>query len=380
VCSNSIRATGGGDLGSILLTISSNVTDMIVEHNSITNDAVTNASIYIPLAGEWLHGSISHNSISNANAAGIYVRTTGAAAGGSGLVGVSINDNQIRTSVSTGIRIYAEDGASTPVLQNIQIASNRLDDNGDYGILIDALTGVDLDTIAIKDNTIRTITSDGVRINTSGGTDTQGLHILGNTFRDISGSGISYVGTLMLGDLLNAQISNNLIYGTLVHGISIVTASADVQNCIVSGNDIRNWGTNGSVYAAVGISCIEAHNVNVTDNVVFTTRENSIGYLFEITGVVRNFIISDNTADLQGAANTESMRFDTSLGADQLGVSITGNTFRGAVTGVNDNASSFAPDRSVCANNAERTNGGAGNWAAFVGAFGVNSITTPNQD
>ena len=63
------------------------------------------------------------------------------------------------------------------------------------------------------------------------------------------------------------------------------------------------------------------------------------------------------------------------------------NNFRGARLGVNVGGA-YAPDRSVCSDNVERTHSGAayvaGNWGTggagtFTNTF-TNSIVSPNQD
>lgn len=384
IADNQIRFTGAGAAGALYVVVAEDITNLAINHNIIEGDLATQGSIYVSLAGRWQGGGIQGNTLSNGAATGIYVNVAASIVGITGLYGVNILDNILRAAGTHGIDVDASTGTSTPELHNVRVSGNQIEDATTYGIVIRALSGTLINEMTLSDNIIRGTGSRSLYITTSGSNDTRNLMVTNNTIYDAGEHGIVYTGTLTTGDLFNLRVSHNNIYGAEEHGIAVICTTMGLFGVAVTDNLVADWGKAGgtSDHGGIYMSVDEIYDTTVTGNVVRTTETYAIGYWIVCPGSTHVFTCSNNLAQLGDAANTESLRFDSGAGADQLGLSFTGNSFRGAATGVNYAGSSFAPDRSICAHNVERTTGGAGAWATFAVAppWSANCIVTPNQD
>lgn len=378
VVENQIK-TVGANTAAMLISLPETFNDLIVDRNQI-ND-VGEDGIKVVLDGLWTGGSVSGNLVSSATLKGIHIQVTAADAGFTGMRGVAVCQNVVRAAGTDGILITATTDTTTPILHNVQVDNNTVSYTGAVGIGVEAFLGTEVQALSLSNNSLWTTTTDGLSISLSGGVDATNVAILGNRITSPGGDGISVSGVLATGDLLNFNISNNIIFDVEEHGILVALPLGNIADMSVSNNNIRNFAkTTGGTRGGITLRTIDAQEVVLSSNTIRNNYADSIGLFCEITGVTRTFAVTSNMINMEGVSTTESMRFDSYSGASQLNMSITGNSFRGAVTGVNFNGSSFSPDRSVCAMNNERTSGGAGNWAAFTAAFSAKSVTTPNQD
>lgn len=387
VCSNTLRNTLSGVAGCIYLSFPDDVRNMSIDGNHTTDDTASGAAIYITLDGRWYNGSISNNMLDNPDGAGVVVDFTGVGAV-SGATGLSILGNQVRESSSGGIYVTGSSGAgSDPVFSGITIANNGVDTLGGDGIKVEALLGTtSLDNIVIAGNNI-TDTSTGIAVTTSGSVGAENISVVGNTVRTCTANGIDVGFASAIP--VNVTVSDNVVYDTSQNGI-FVSGTLGVTHLSITGNQVRNWSQSAGAtdYGGIAVTVLngDMESLLVSCNVVsVNTEDDAIGYLFTHDGgAVQNFVFSDNTAFLNNQTNTTSLLFTAGATSNQVGMTFTGNTFRGAATGVTGTAVNFAPSYSVCANNVERTSGGGGNWGTggagtFTDLF-TNSIVSPNQD
>ncbi len=316
----------------------------------------------------------------------------------SGNMAVDQRNNIVRVTLTAAATVR-----DLSVCENSLSIVDTTNEGVDAGISVSLGTGIS-NNIRVNNNTIDSVDLDGIDVILT--TTTNGLQVNGNVINGVGAHAISVV--LDSGNLESASVSNNTIKSPAFMGVRITDGvgagfvyGLSVQGNTVSGsgqdgirlffvdtttfgavsvndNIVRDWGTGiVPVDNGIRVKCGDATSVSISNNDLATTMDNVTGFAVDVVGVVRSFTITDNALRLTGAT-TISMLWASGAGADQFGVVVTGNTFSGAVTGVNASGS-FSPERSVVSNNCERTSGGAGTWATFVGYFTFSVVAT-NQD
>jgi parallel beta-helix repeat protein len=355
---NVVRTTGSNNVeGGIQAIFQDDVNDLVIDNNSVADCSGNIAGIYVGVDGLWLGGSVSGNVVSTPVNDGIHLEATGIDAGTTGIRGVVVANNRVTAAGNDGIATSSAVAASTPVLDNLVVSGNVVESPTGYGIFV---AGEVLTTVSVTGNTVRAAAGDdGIRVSSNG--DGTGLTVSGNT-----------------------------VVSADKHGIAVIVLD-NTFGLTVSGNVVSEWSTDaagvayGGVYLELASANTElAQSIVVSGNALNATQTWAIGYWFAMKAAVAGLVVSNNTVDLHNQGDTTSHLFAASTGS-QVGVSYTGNSFRRAQTGVSYSGS-FAPDRSQCSVNVERTTNGAGsgNWGTggpgtFTFAF-TNSTTVSNQD
>lgn len=354
-----------------------------VSHNIVDTIAGAASDVGIVILGP------SAASLSVVSIHGNNIQTTGNGASGaitvdaaSTINGLSICGN-IVSPITTDNCIFVQGSDDAA---DLAINSNVLSNNGITGdaISLDITGAAILSACSIVGNSVSSGGGDGIGISMGTG-DMRAVTISDNTLNICGLMGVHVSGSS--GACNDLTIDGNSIRSTDSDGIRVFlsTGSGDVHNLSIQNNNVRNFGTGGSLTYGIRVACQDAHTSQISGNTLYTNVDNITAIKLDIQGQVRTLAISDNIVQIDGGgATTRAMYWDSGGSADQLGLSIVGNAFRGANTGVLFTGS-FAPDRSVCAMNSERTSGGAGTWGTggggtFTSGFGANSIITPNQD
>lgn len=307
------------------------------------------------------------------------IRNAGTTTGGDGqivvdcgnaLLGLNICGNNIAAGDFTA-GIFVE---ASSTLSDVVISNNAINEPSPDGIFIQATGANDISTLTVCGNSIVNAGDDGIQVSWNGGT-LSSCTINNNVINNPAAQGIQ-VGVANSGFVEGLTVNGNTVRSSNSDGIQINldNAAGSLEAVSVVGNSIWDFGTAAGLNMSSGV----AFSVVVASNSFFNNTASGTGMDFNIEGQIRGFNVSDNAVHMGDELTTACLIFDTGAGADQLNMSFTGNSFRGAATAVTV-VGSFSPDRSVCANNNERTTGGAGGWAAFAAVF-TNSVTTPNQD
>jgi hypothetical protein len=383
---NSLRTVGASTTAAIRVDSADDMEHISIDNNKISTSSATTGAIHVQVDGQWVSGSVCGNTIHNPTGVGIFLDPVAADAAPTGMVNVRVDGNQIYSAASHGIHINASDNTSTPTLEVLSVSDNLVEDPGGSGIRIEVFTSSQLMASKISDNVVRSATDEGIVIGFSGsGTVIDDVAISGNNVTGCA-TGIE-VGSLTSGATISSlRISENIVsdidgHAIIVFGTILAIPTSPFVGVSIVGNLIKNFSgdAGGTDYSGISMIGEAASHITVANNVIVSDAADAIGYHFQLIGQIRSFAMTGNTSHLGDEANTESMRFDTGVGADQASMTFTGNTFRAAVTGVNFNASSFTPDRSILVGNTDRTTGGAGNLTAF-GAVFTNSQVANNQD
>lgn len=368
VSGNQISSVGNSGVSAILITSADSFTNLRVDNNQVDTTISSVHGIMVQTPNFWQSGSIHGNSVSNADGAGILVDLTGSTSS-DGLFDVLISGNSIASCGDTGLLFEVDSGVS---LSHTRVTGNVVNGPGSYGIFCNLGSGCDVDGLAIDANRITAPVLDGITILTSGVCTFNSISLSRNQVSDAGVNGIWYSSSSS--PIITCSIDGNIVQSCGNKGIGV--SSLSVLNVTMNGNVIRGWNDDASVNTTgLDFSVTDVQNVVVSGNSLRSASANSIGLQFVATGIVRTFCVSNNVCHLEAAASTKSMQFTG--GGTQFNVSITGNSFRSATTGVT--GTSLAPQFSVVAHNNERTSAGAGNWATFAALF-TSSITSPNQD
>lgn len=389
ICQNVLRSTGDEATGAILVTLLGDANGLVIDGNSVANDGATSASILVtmnnPGAGTntWSGGSVSGNTIASPAARGVWLQSTGSG-GAAGIKGVTVSKNQVSGSVGDGVFVQGLAGATNATLSNLTLSNNVVDGSGGYGIHVD---GYSLADITVSGNAVRGSTQDGLNLSSisgMGGTDTD-MNSVSITGNDIRNSGRDAILVQGAQDIIGLVISGNTSSISARYGI-YVTAQSGVRHLYsinINGNSIQDWGTDDAASYGVYLQADDAKSVAIGANTLQSTVDDVYGFYLLLTGAVRGFNLQNNTLVLTGDT-TQSLLFDAgALDGDQKNMSITGNSFAGAVAGVNFSGAQFAPANSICAMNNEKTAGGAGNWSVFAATpvpWAATCTVTPNQD
>ena len=372
VVSRNNIASVGNSAAALSVNIPKSVTNMQIDQNTVSGGTVSVADISATVGLLWRNGSVSGNTVLDSNAHGIKVNIAGTAAGTSGMYGVQVSDNQIDTAGTDAVYVTSDgSGASVPVLRGCQVSGNTIRNAGANGVRVELLMNVGLFGLGISNNNISGAPGTGVYFYFSGTTDLQNIDITGNTVYN-AGTGISVSSAGSASTVSALNVCSNSVSVTDGHGIYVGNGSAsrNFHSLSVSGNTVKGWSANAGAtdFGGVAIEADDLKIATVANNTCFTGETHAIAYWFVVEGATHGFSITGNSCDLNGAGNTESLRYEDAGTGTQTGLAITGNSFRGAVTGVNYTGT-FAPSYSTVGYNNERTNGGAGTWAGFIVPF-----------
>jgi hypothetical protein len=129
---------------------------------------------------------------------------------------------------------------------------------------------------------------------------------------------------------LNAVITNNIVVGNISTGIRHqILPSIGTASCVISGNNIRNFGTPLATSTGVQIEQnsggAPVNGVNISNNVISGTLDYGV-FVYAETGNIKNVTIANNvTADIATAASC----FLRALAGYTLeDFTITGNVFK----------------------------------------------------
>jgi hypothetical protein len=327
------------------VTVSGNSVDDVGNTSSTAGSGVR---FVLQRSGELRRLSASGNTILNVNDSGIsFEADSGVTSGTSVLEAWSAVGNRI-VNGNDGIYMGANGtGTGAGVIEGGLSANNYLEDLSSTGLNVVAKKNVS--SFEVSGNIGHSVT--GVLISFGLGSGTPAPTVGVSACNNVSNQGLGVVAFNHLGEVHDLSIRGNTAYDFTWKGIWLACGD-DSSSISICGNNLRS-----SENGPYGID-VELPN-----------------------GVVTALMISQNLVRLTGTGTT-SMECDAVAGGTQSIVSICGNAFSGAVTGVTASGA-FAPDRSQCSTNVERTSGGAGNWgpgaSTFTNVF-TNSKTLNNQD
>lgn len=376
--------TGGG----ISVIVPDDLLDSKIDGNSIHDS--DGFGIYVSADGLYVGGSVNNNTVVDTVEDGIRVRATGVDAA-SDLEAVSVSGNNVSDSADIGIHIQALDSTSSARILGCSINGNTVTNTVSDGISVDPQGGVNtVQGLSIVGNAINNTGASGITIPFSGSGDLISIAVDSNTIYDVGASGI-LIGSLAAGnDIFSLSVSNNNITfieddGIFIGGTIIGIPNSSINGLAVNGNTIRDFSRDAGATNHGGIYVVAAafQNVTVANNAIRSGQADAISYWFRPVGVLRTVAFTGNTSHNEGAANTESMRWDSAAGSDQVSMSFTGNTFRASTGGISINGSSFSPTDSAVVGNCSSSigvpaqqwgNGGTG----FTSNFTI-SATANNQ-
>jgi len=294
------------------------------------------------------------NLIEKCNVHGLRViMGTTVTAGASSLGTWTVNNNLVKNAGGSAVRMEAiGTGAGSLNVDNVCIKGNSSETT--TGLCVDVTINGTLTMASIQGNTSSGGSNYGVGVTLGPGTPglSENLFISGNN----NSGGVGGVYFNSAGAARAVEVSGNMSLDHTSKGLWVILSGAS-SAVAVDGNTLRSSGNN-----VVGID-FDLPNAAVSCISVCNNKVRMTG-----TGTA-----SMNVAGAGGSAVQDTMSFQ-------------GNVFNGAVTGVTRGAN-FAPDRSICANNVERTagpaaglwgNGGGGTFSD-IAAF-TNSVTANNQD
>lgn len=342
-----------------------NCTDFTVR--GITSKGATATVRSGPTRGISMEGcsrfTITGNHVFNTEGVGIYA---GAVAGGAGCVDGRISDNLVHDTWADGIHI-------TGTSKRITVTGNVINESGDDSIAVVSY-GSDsfgpCEDVSITGNTSWHSKSRGITL--AGG---KNLTASGNTIRDSRNAGIyaAYESSYSLRALVNVTISGNTItgantYGAVtnyagihivgdggtaipVSGITVIgntiegsrqwgilvgSAAAGLYGATITGNTIRNTGTNGLMVQ-------RAKDVSLSNNLIDSSGETGITVLNTegAVSVTGNVVVDANRTSVAAT------RRGIFIGSPNFTVAtVTGNTVRDS-TGASTVALDFATSANV---------------------------------
>lgn len=382
---NSVSQTGSGSTGSVLIEVH-DANDLSVSSNKVVGSTSTTAGIYVVVDGVGSSVKVDDNSVQSSSGDGVRIDTTGVDAAASGFYALSVDGNLVITSAGNGIYLVGNATTSGPLIQASSISNNKIHEVGGCGIEIVTAASVILTGIAVDQNEIYDSTDTGIRSLCGGlSVAVSGMSISSNKIAVSGASGIEFGSDNSSSTFQNIDVSGNLISEMQHHGIwlkgNALSAPANpIFGMSVCGNTVYDWskvaGTN--MYAGIKLEFGGASHVSVANNSLRNDNTYAYGFWLFILNQIRCFNITGNSSHLGDEIVTQSLLFSTAASSDQASMTITGNAFRAAATGVVA-AGSFAPDRSILVGNTDRTTGGAGALAAF-GALFLNSQVSNNQN
>ncbi len=183
---------------------------------------------------------------------------------------------------------------------NTTIANNTVEDSDDHGIDI---TGSD--DVTISGNTLTNIgnstAEEAISLDTL-----ERVAVTGNTIDNPSGSGI------MLDNVEEVSVVGNTIYSAGVNGIETYQFSVDLNDIVISGNNIYGSAEDGiGVEAPTGQTCT-----------MFTIDGNAISgnteYGLDIDADCNNFNISDNVFMENTSGDINNLGTNMAIGPNQM--------------------------------------------------------------
>lgn len=244
---------------------------------------------------------------------------------GSGTTDCLVIGNTILSNGSNGVDM---NGGRNLIKDNIIRLNGGAGGSVDqWGILVQALNGVNADYNSITGNVVSATGSQGIIIRATAGQTANYINITDNIITGClagNGDGIALDGTAA-GTLQGIIISGNIVQGNAGNGILLNGASTAVlRNCVVTSNICQ--GNVGTGVYVTGANCFDA--------LVGENTSMSNGTQFDFSGAIRPFgsNLKNNTtafgytmgSDIVGGTNNWALR-DLTAGANRILIDSSGN-------------------------------------------------------